>query len=74
MIAPARETKSPPARHSPLRAARLAVADALLSPRRNPAESHGRLAAWRVWLLVGSLILAAVGYALTGDWWSVEHH
>jgi hypothetical protein len=71
MIAPARETKSAPP-HSALRAARLAVADALLAPRRGSAETPGRLATWRVWLLVGGLILAAVGYALTGDWWTVE--
>jgi hypothetical protein len=74
MIAPARDTKSAPPRHSALRAARLAVADALLSPHREAPESSGRLASWRVWLLVAGLILAAVGYALSGDWWTVENY
>ncbi len=70
MIAPVKENR-PTRRRSPLQAARLAVADALLTERRQlRTGSHKHVR--RAWLLVGSLIVLAVAYLLTIDWWVIE--
>ena len=70
MIAPVKDT--PPIRRpSALQAARLAVADALLSPHRR-TNTGDRSTARRTWFLVGSMIVMAVIYLLAINWWTSE--
>ncbi len=71
MIAPLKEPTT--RRPSAIQAARLAVADALLVPRRRPATGDRSLAR-RAWLVVGSLIVLAIVYLLTIDWWQIEKY
>lgn len=70
MIAPVKET--PPIRRpSALQAARLAVADALLSPHGR-TKTGDRSTPRRTWLLFGSMIALAVIYLLAINWWTSE--
>jgi hypothetical protein len=70
MIAPVKDT--PPIRRpSAIQAARLAVADALLSPHCR-TKTGDRSTARRTWFLVGSMIVMAVIYLLAINWWTSE--
>jgi hypothetical protein len=64
MIAPLKTPEQFTKRRSPLRAARLAVAEAFLKPKSQARVQFLWTTMWQTWLILGLLAVLSLGFVL----------